>query len=264
MTEESVRTVIVLAVLSAVDGSLIAPHSTGRSAASHSSARSAPPQLFFNNLFSSTPQPNPADEYAPDAGAPPVGLPTSYEDLHATAVDGVLAAVAAGVEVCEVDFPPIASVNARGDGSAKSEALVAAANAKFVAKLTDGLKRRAKATVTVIGCGGARAALGAGAVTLRDGAQLAATGDVALVVSPADIEQWEAAAALDCCVVIVNGLLNNGFAQHAYFYKPLTAFSAQTGGCVRRYPGPYQIYDATSGKVVDDLEVTLVRQGRRA
>ena len=56
-------------------------------------------------------------------------------------------------------------------------------------------------------------------------------------------------------------LLNNGLHPHAYYYKPLSAFSAQTGGCVRCYPGAYEIWDV-AGTRLDD--VPLLRQGRRA
>lgn len=221
---------------------------------------------LFRGLFSSTPVPNPADAYMPDPSSPPAGLPSSYDDLHAAAVDGVLAAIDAGLKVMEVDFPPIASVNARGDGSAKSDALVAAANADFVSKLALSLNHDSHA-VAVIGCGtSSLRALGPDAARLRSGPQAAAGCDVAICVAPADVEQWEAAEALVAQVsnvVIVNGMLNNGRHPHAYYFKPLSAFSAQTGGCVRRYPGAYEVYESGGGQLTE-VEVGLVRQGRRA
>lgn len=230
-------------------------------------ARSTAPALFFQNLFSYSQLPNPADDYSPDLSAPPATLPRSYDELHAAAIEGVLSAVSRmSAGCCEVDFPPIANVNARGDGSAKSERLVADANADFVKKLCSALASRAKATPAIVGCGGSSLrALGDGAIRLREAANLPESCNVAIVVSPADEEQWEAAEALSAnrAIIIVNGLLNNGRHGHAYFYKPLTAFSKQTGGCVRCFPGPYEIYDVT-GRRLDDVEVSLTRQGRRA
>lgn len=213
---------------------------------------------FFGELFK--PQPSPADVYSPDGSRGP-GLPTSYAEVHAAACAGVLAAVGASVPAVEVDFPPIASVNARGDGSAKSERLVHEANADFVRRLCEALGDR---SVAVIGCGGgAVAALGVGAVPLREATAAAAGTDVAIVVSPSADEQWEAAAALGArTVVVVNGLLSNGLLPHAYYYRPMTAFSAQTGGVVRAYPGAYEAYDLGGARL--EIEIPLSVQGRRA
>ena len=229
--------------------------------------RAGIPHMFFN-IFNQDPTPNPADAYEPDLAAEQLGFPRSFDSIHDAAIQGVCAAFAAGVDVVEVDFPPIAGVNARGDGSAKSEEAIADANAAFVKKCVDSLtamEDNGAGRVAVVGCGSRTTrALGSGAVPLRDGERAAAGSDVAICVAPADVEQWEAAAALGSrCVVIVNGLLNNGRHQHAYYYKPLTAFSAQTGGCVRQYPGPYIIYDV-EGNRLDDIDVPLSRQGRRA
>ena len=38
-------------------------------------------------------------------------------------------------------------------------------------------------------------------------------------------------------LVVVNGQLPNGLLPHAYFYRPMSAFSAVTGGVARLYPG---------------------------
>ena len=225
--------------------------------------RTLTPTAFFGGMFGSKPQSNPADVYNPDSAAPPSRLPSNYDELQDDAIQGILAAVEDGLPVCEVGFPPISRVNARGDGSAKSEALVVAANAEFVEKLVKSFHTQTQLRVDVFGCGAAvaRACM---AERLRSDTRAVDGCDVAICVSPADIEQWEAAEALGAPhVVIVNGLLYDGFAPHAYYYKPLTAFSAQTGGCVRRYPGPYQIFYAT-GEPVTDMEVKLARQGRRA
>jgi len=232
-------------------------------AATYLPCRAPAPRLGLFDLFAV--QPSPADVYQPDLSAASPGLPASYDQMHRAAIEGVKAAInGAGYSVCEVDFPPVPGVNSRGDGSAKSEANVANANAAFVEKLVGELTRSGK--VAVVGCGGAcMRALSQlpSAVPLRDGASAAAGCDVAVCVAPADEAQWDAAAALGAgCVVIVNGLLNNGRHPHAYFYKPLTAFSAQTGACVRRWPGPYEIYASDGARLT--LEVPLARQGRRA
>jgi len=220
---------------------------------------------FFAELFK--PQQTPADSYEPDRTVAPACLPASYDELHATAVAGVEAALGSGEVAVEVDFPPVSSANARGDGSAKSEQIVHRANAAFVERLCESLG--AARRVVVVGCtGGALSALGDSAVSLRAAAGQAAGCDVVVCVAPFAEEQWDAVVALGTgrptAVVVVNGLLSNGRLPHAYYYKPLTAFSVQTGGVVRRYPGPYECYDVRSPRAPIDLEVSLATQGNRA
>ena len=225
--------------------------------------RAPPPQLNFFEQFMPKPQSTPADVYNPDASAPLPGLPTQYDEIYESAAQGIKAAVADGISVVEVDFPPIANVNRLSDGSAKSEKIVHEANAAAAAALKRSLEGE-DMRVAFIGCsGGSRSALKSAcgeASSLRDGAP---ADSIALVVQPTAEEQWEAAETLQCrCVVVLNGLLSNGMYSHAYYYKPLTAFSTVTGGVVRRYPGPYTCY-SIDGKPVD-LEVGLTTQGRRA
>ena len=222
--------------------------------------RSASPQLnFFANLMK--PQPSPADVYNPDPSAKPAGFPRSVKDIYASAANGLKAALADGVAAVEIDFPPIENVNARGDGSAKSERLIHEANAKFIATL----KSSVASKPLIVGCSpGALKALGDDAVSLRDAKAIASEFSVAICVAPSTEEQWAAATALSSqCVCVVNGLLENGLLPHAYYYKPMTAFSAQTGGVVRRYPGAYECYDI-SGRQLADLEIPMTVQGRRA
>ena len=185
------------------------------------------------------------------------GLPRSYDEIASGAIAGVSAAIESRMTEMEVQYPPVASANARGDGSAKSERLVAEANAKFALKLCSRLGRKA----VIVACSGdAARALGKNAVTLRDGAD---GYDVAICVAPCTDEQWEAAIGLESkAVVVVNGLLQNGRLPHAYYYQPMTAFSQQTGGVVRCYPGPYECFNSNGKRV--DLEIPLARQGRRA
>ena len=185
------------------------------------------------------------------------GLPRSYDEIASGAIAGVRAALDSGVTSMEVQYPPVASANARGDGSAKSEQLVAEANAKFALKLSSKLGRKA---VIVAGSGDAARALGTDAISLRD----AAGGfDVAICVAPCTDEQWDAALGLESkAIVVVNGLLQNGRLPHAYYYQPMTAFSQQTGGVIRCYPGPYECFSSDGTRA--DLEIPLARQGRRA
>ena len=69
----------------------------------------------------------------------------------------------------EVEFPPVASANARGDGSAASERLVHEANAAFAARLAEECGDGGRRRVTMVGCtSGALSALGARAFSLRD------------------------------------------------------------------------------------------------
>ena len=228
------------------------------------SPRHTVPRLNFFSQFMPQPQPSPADNYRPDADAQPAGLPKSYNELHNTAIAGVKAAIADGVHsAVEVDFPPIANVNARGDGSAKSERLVLEANVEFVGKLKRALVE-AKMKCLVVGCSrGSVAALGSGAVALRDAPAMAPDFDVCVVTTPVAEEQWTSARSLGSgCVVVVNGLLQNGELPHAYFYRPMTAFSAQTGGVCRRYPGRYEVYDI-NGRLLD-IAINLTVQGKRA
>jgi len=173
-----------------------------------------------------------------------------------------------------VDFPPIASINARSDGSAASEQKVHEANARFALQLCG---RLADSSVcdgepVLVGCSsGARAALGGDALSLRDAKQalkICAGDKVVVVVSPVLDEEWDAATALveppasAAGLVVVNGQLSNGLLPHAYFYRPMSAFSAVTGGVARLYPGPYECFDASGERV--ELEVPLARQGARA
>ena len=218
-------------------------------------------QANFWSSFMPKPQPSPADVYDPDLSCPPAGLPVSFDDLYQSAVDGVIAAL--DLPAVEVDFPPVAAVNARGDGSAQSERLVNEANAAFATHLLEALRQTGR-SVEVVGCtAGALAALQAGAISLD--AASAAAAEVLICVSPFSDEQWDALDQLDAgTVVVVNGLLSNGRLPHAYYYKPLSAFSAQTGGVVRRYPGPYECYDSREPRTPVALEVPLATQGRRA
>lgn len=228
------------------------------------SPRHTPPHLNFFSQFMPQPQSTPADVYRPDADAQPAGLPKSYDELHNTAIAGVKAVIAEGVHAAvEVDFPPIANVNARGDGSAKSERLVLEANVEFVSKLKQALME-SKMKCLVVGCSrGSVTALGSGAVSLRDAPAIAPDFDVCVVTAPVAEEQWNSARSLGArCVVVVNGLLQNGELPHAYFYRPMTAFSAQTGGVCRRYPGRYEVYDI-NGRLLD-MEIDLCVQGKRA
>ena len=206
--------------------------------------RAPPPRLLFGQFFK--PPPTPADVYKPVSCAP-ARLPQSYDEVHATAIDGVRAALDSNERAVEVEFPPLASANARGDGSAKSERRTHEANAAFVSKLERSLARNGRRVVVVACTGGAASALGPTAVSLRDAPSAATRSSVFVCVAPFSDEQWDAVEALgaaDGTVMVVNGLLSNGRLPHAYYYKPLTAFSTQTGGVVRRYPGPYEVYDA--------------------
>ncbi len=123
---------------------------------------------FFSN-FMPKPQPSPADVYNPDLTCTPACLPASFEDIVAAASSGVAAALEAGLPAVEVEFPPVASANARGDGSAASERLVHDANAAFAARLAKECGGGGRRRVTMVGCtSGALSALGAGAFSLRD------------------------------------------------------------------------------------------------
>lgn len=184
--------------------------------------RTAQPQCNFFSQFMPKPPDTPANVYSPDPSAELPGLPTSFQAIYAAAATGVRAAIGDGVSACEVDFPPIANVNRLSDGSAKSEALVHAANAEAAQKIQEALS---DLPVALIGCsGGARAALrdvcdGANVYSLRDGAKVSAD-SVAICVQPTADEQWLAAEALQCrCVVVLNGLLGQGALPHAYYYK---------------------------------------------
>ena len=128
---------------------------------------------FFSN-FMPKPQPSPADVYDPDLTCTPACLPASFEDIVAAASSGVAAALEAGLPAVEVEFPPVASANARGDGSAASERLVHDANAAFAARLAKECGGGGRRRVTMVGCtSGALSALGAGAFSLRDAARSA-------------------------------------------------------------------------------------------
>ena len=224
-------------------------------------------KMNFFQQFMPKPQSTPADVYRPDPTAPLAGLPTSYDAIYQSAVLGVLAALereeSAG---WEVDFPPLANTNALGDGSARSEALVHEANAKFAAELEKALAAAGR-TVVLVGCSaGAAKALGPQALRLGDAAKPGALPDcdVVVCVAPAVEEQWEAANGLaeGAFVVIVNGLISNGQMPHAFFYRPMTAYSRQTGAVVRQYPGAYECYDWRGNKV--EIEVKMTTLGNRA
>ena len=147
--------------------------SVARSAAvpTRPSARCRAPPVRANFFSSFMPKPpsSPADVYDPDLTCPPACLPASFEDIVAAASSGVAAALEAGLPAVEVEFPPVASANARGDGSAASERLVHEANAAFAARLAEECGDGGRRRVTMVGCtSGALSALGAGAFSLRD------------------------------------------------------------------------------------------------
>lgn len=156
-------------------------------------------------------------------------------------------------------FPPVMSMNARGDGSAQSETRVQEANAAFAVKLSKAIP----GSVLIACSPTSLRALGPSAVSIRNGAQIVGGKKVAIVVSPSAEDQWDAATKLGAeCVVVVNGLLNNGLLPHAYFYKTMTARSAVTGAVIRRYPGPYELFDLGGKRV--PLDIKLIKQGRRS
>ena len=131
--------------------------------------RAQPVRANFFSSFMPKPPSSPADVYDPDLTCPPACLPASFEDIVAAASSGVAAALEAGLPAVEVEFPPVASANARGDGSAASERLVHEANAAFAARLAEECGDGGRRRVTTVGCtSGALSALGAGAFSLRD------------------------------------------------------------------------------------------------
>jgi len=147
--------------------------SVGRSAAVPTRpsvrCRAPPVRANFFSSFMPPPPPSPADVYDPDLACAPACLPASFEDIVAAASSGVAAALEAGLSAVEVEFPPVASANARGDGSAASERLVHDANAAFAARLAKECGGGGQRRVTMVGCtSGALSALGAGAFPLRD------------------------------------------------------------------------------------------------
>ena len=118
----------------------------------------------------------------------------------------------------------------------------------------------------LVGCSrGDVEALGGAACSLRDAAAQAPRSDWAICVAPSYEEQWDAVAELAPrrCVVVVNGLINNGRLPHAYYYKAMSAFSAQTGAVIRCFPGPYECYSSAAGEKLA-LEIGLAAQGGRA
>ena len=100
--------------------------SVARSAAvpTRPSARCRAPPVRANFFSSFMPKPpsSPADVYDPDLTCPPACLPASFEDIVAAASSGVAAALEAGLPAVEVEFPPVASANARGGGGAREAA----------------------------------------------------------------------------------------------------------------------------------------------
>ena len=131
--------------------------------------RAPPVRANFFSSFMPKPPSSPADVYDPDLTCPPACLPASFEDIVAAASSGVAAALEAGLPAVEVEFPPVASANARGDGSAASERLVHEANAAFAARLAEECGDGGRRRVTMVGCtSGALSALGARAFSLRD------------------------------------------------------------------------------------------------
>ena len=162
--------------------------------------RTPPVRANFFSSFMPKPPPSPADIYSPDLTCQPACLPASFEDLVAGASSGVAAALGAGLSAVEVEFPPVASANARGDGSAASERLVHEANAAFAARLAEacgGGGRR----VMLVGCtGGALSALGAGAVSLRDAGRSAPSVHLYLLYLCTPLRPLRALSACTLCV----------------------------------------------------------------
>ena len=71
------------------------------------------------------PPSSPADVYDPDLTCPPACLPASFEDIVAAASSGVAAALEAVLPAVEVEFPPVASANARSQPAWRRSAAMA-------------------------------------------------------------------------------------------------------------------------------------------
>ena len=103
--------------------------SVARSAAvpTRPSARCRAPPVRANFFSSFMPKPpsSPADVYDPDLTCPPACLPASFEDIVAAASSGVAAALEAVLPAVEVEFPPVASANARSQPAWRRSAAMA-------------------------------------------------------------------------------------------------------------------------------------------
>eukprot|EP00966_Prymnesium_polylepis_P297828 6881377-Prymnesium_polylepis.1 len=71
--------------------------------------RASAPQANFFAQFLPPPPPNPADVFDPNPTCRSPGLPNSYDEVHAAAIEGVSAALSSSLPAFEVDFPPLAS-----------------------------------------------------------------------------------------------------------------------------------------------------------
>ena len=181
-------------------------------------------------------------------------VPQNYDEIHEQSFLGIEAGLRQGLRRMEVEFPPIPQVNRLSDGSASSQAMVRRANVAYAAKAAARLAPPAPARLHLL-CGDRatldellRAALPKTAAVglLRDFSPAAAgPGDAALVVTPADAQQWAAAARVGDAapVAVLNGVFNNGWPgfESAYYLRPMTFNSGVCGYLLRQFPAAWTV-----------------------
>ncbi|CAN0184305.1 unnamed protein product [Pylaiella littoralis] len=200
------------------------------------------------------------------SGGAKKGPPANYDAIASQAIAAVQAGLKSGERAMEVEFPPLASLNKINDGSAKNRRLARDNTLAFAKKLVGAVGRGKKVYVVCCQPGAVddfgKGAGGAADVRALNAKNLppAKSGDVIVVVTPADQSQWKLARTMaeTATVVIVNGVFVNGYMpfEPVYYFKPISGW----GSVVRQYPGPFTTYLSPSNKVVP-CKAGLVKQG---
>lgn len=89
-------------------------------------------------------------------------------------------------------------------------------------------------------------------------------GSVLIAVAPSAEEEWDFLEKL--CknegrrVIIANGVFHNGldWIEPIFYVRPCSGW----GFLIREYPGDWKAVSARTGKALDDIEITLLSQGR--
>ncbi|CAM9498462.1 unnamed protein product [Chrysoparadoxa australica] len=200
---------------------------------------------------------------------PPKGPPKDFKAIHSQAIGAVQAGLSKGLDRLEVEFPPLASLNKMGDGSAKNRGLMLKSNCDFVKKLAGSLALTRKVWLIACDASGLQELQRLSVTALPGRIEVSSLrdadvcrGDVAVVLAPADVEQWKQAKRLSteagAKVVICNGLFNAGYStfETAYYFKPISSW----GYLLRQYPQDWTAYVAGSNAVAS-CKVEVLQQG---
>lgn len=221
-------------------------------------------------------------------------LPRTYDALYTRAAEAVSAAVLHdGLRAVEVEFPATANLSRAGDGSARSIQEARESNALLTTRVARKLVESSEDDICIcmvtfnkqdfqmiqalpnpkgIPCFIATIPnTNIGIKSIQDNISHHCNSDKHLVIliamTPAGDEEWNTLERLvtknihkDFAIVVANGLFRNGldWLTPVFYAKPCSGW----GTLLLEYPRPYEVYSARTGKVLQDIQVDVLTQGR--